>query len=513
MALNLETDLGSGTGLLYITTTSGAAGSSTGIITNLTNDTQGLMAVMNHANTNDKLVDNDSGGDVNQQYRYKYWVYNNAAAVQGTVHASATEITRFVTTFNTIGRSTSPTLTSNVLKYQRTGAITTVILPNLDADVLYLRDELSTDNVDDINQEGDIVILRLATSNTGNVTIKNTHTNVSGYQGYDAISLRVPNKNFVMDSLGDCIAFQKYNKNWREIFRTQSRDAKVSELRAQEIPFQSEDVKSIEATVGGTLEPLVAGVDSGVVNVTGTKTLSSAFNLPLSTAAINGDRFDIWYRADITANTSGGNKVTIAGVDLTDTEALNGSTKPILIQANYLGATDSWKVIKILNSDETERTLGNPTANGQVLVSTTAGVRSWADAPNTVNIASATYNFATHTGAAGTYTIGLDAIPAGAIIELDRAVIEMHTATTAASGTPTIAIGYTGGASDVDAIHDETNFSASPFNSASAVTRVTPAGSGTVIKVSDTAKTSITVTIASNDLSAGRFTVHVPYIA
>ena len=45
MAINLETDLGSGTGMLYITTTSGSAGSSTGIITNLTNDATGLRVI------------------------------------------------------------------------------------------------------------------------------------------------------------------------------------------------------------------------------------------------------------------------------------------------------------------------------------------------------------------------------------------------------------------------------------------------------------------------------------
>lgn len=513
MALNLETDLGSGTGLLYITTTSGSAGSSTGIVTNLTNDTTGLLALMHHASTNDKLVDTDAVGDIAQQYRYKYWVYNNAGAVQGTVHASATEITRFVTSYNTIGRnSANITVSDKVLKFERTGAITTVLIPTITSNVAYMQDVLSADSTDDINQHGDIVILRLAYNNTGTVKLINSLKDNPGYTANNAIALRGP-KSFELNGIGDCIAFQKHYNGWKEIFRTNATERGVDKLRDEDVPFQRDGVKSIEATVGGTLSDLVAGVDSGVINITGTKTLSSTFNLPISTAAIDGDRFDIWYRADITSNTAGGNKVTIGGVDLTDTEALNGSTKPILIQANYLGATDSWKVTKILNSDEVERALGNPTANGQILVSTTAGVRSWADAPNTVNIASATYNFATHTGDAGTYTIGLDVIPAGAIIELDRAVIEMHTATTASSGTPTISIGYTGGASDADAIHGVTNFSASPFNSASAVTRVTPAGSGTVIKVSDTAKTSITVTIAANDLAAGRFTVHVPYIA
>ena len=519
MAINLETDLGSGTGMLYITTTSGSAGSSTGIITNLTNDATGLRVIRTHAQMNDKLVDTDAVSDLAQQYNFKYWVYNNAAAVQGTVHSSATEITRFVTKFDTIGRNTSnislaSNTNGNVLKYERTGPITTILCPTLSNSFAYLRDGLSTDNLDDVVQEGDIVILRLAHNNTGSVTVKNTESVVSGYTGYDRIFLK-DSSDFVLNGLTDCIAFQKHYKGYRELFRNDATDKKVDEFRGKDIPFQAEGVKDIAATTGGTLEDLLAGTDAGVVNITGTKTLASAFNLPISTAALPGDRFDIWYRADITANTAGGNKVTIGGVDLTDAEALNGSTKPILIQANYLGATDGWKVSKILNSDESERALGNPTANGQVLVSTTAGVRSWADAPGGVNIATATYDFSVNGGTANTtFIVGSELIPAGAIILLDRAIIEMETALTVSSGTPTIAVGYSGGAADVDAIHDETNFDAAPFNSATAVTRTTPAGSGTVIKVSNTAKTNITVTTANSvALTAGKFKIHVPYIA
>ena len=243
--------------------------------------------------------------------------------------------------------------------------------------------------------------------------------------------------------------------------------------------------------------------------------MASAFNLPLSTAASNGDVFEIWYRANTTTNVAGGNKVTIGGVDLTDEEALNGLTKPILLRAYYLGATAAWRVTKLLNSDETERALGNPTADGQVLASTAAGVRSWVDAPNGVKIATATYDFAISGGTADTtFTVAKEIIPAGAIILLDQCIIEMETALTVSSGTPTIAVGYSGGAADVDAISDEKNFDVAPFNSATAVTRTTPADSGTVIKVSATAKTNITVTTANSvALTAGKFHIHVPYIA
>ena len=467
MAINLETDLGSGTGALYITTTSGAPGSSTGIITNLTNDTQGLLTLMNHAAINDKLVDTDASADIPNAYRFKYFVYNNAAAVQGTVHASATEITRFVTNYRTIGRNTANIeLVANVLKYERTGAITTILCPTISAPVYFLRDVLSTDNTDDVVQEGDIVILRMAYDNTGEIVVDSASNYYNTYDGFDSIFLR---------------------------------------------DFGEKGVKSIAATTGGTLSDLVAGSDAGVVNITGTKTLASAFNLPISSAALPGDRFDIWYRADITSNTAGGNKVTIGGVDLTDAEALNGSTKPILIQANYLG-TDGWKVAKILNSDESERDLGNPTANGQVLTSTTAGVRSWVDAASNIQIASAQYDFAVHAGAVSTITIGTELIPAGAIIINDKAIIEMATATTS-SGSATISIGTSGGASDVDSIHAQTAFGVTPFNSATAVTRTAPGGSVTVSKVSASAKTNITVTIGTAALTAGKFTVHVPYIA
>jgi len=512
MALNLETDLGSGTGLLYITTTSGAAGSSTGIITNLTNDTQGLLTLMNHAAINDKLVDTDSQSDLPNAYRFKYFVYNNAGAVEGTVHASATEITRFVTNYRTIGRNTTniEVASGNILKYERTGAITTILCPTITSPVYYLRDILSADNKDDIAQEGDIVILRMAYDNTGEIVVDSANNYYSTYAGFDSIFLR-DSSSFTLNGLTDCIAFQKHYKGYREIFRNDATESKVEELRNSDIPLAEKGVKSITATTGGTLSDLVSGSDAGVVNITGTKTLASSFNLPISTAALPGDRFDIWYRADITSNTAGGNKVTIGGVDLTDAEALNGSTKPILIQANYLGA-DGWKVAKILNSDESERDLGNPTASGQVLTSTTDGVRSWVDAASNIQIASAQYDFAVHAGAVSTITIGTELIPAGAIIINDKAIIEMATATTS-SGSATISIGTSGGASDVDSIHAQTAFGATPFNSATVVTRTAPGGSVTVSKVSASAKTNITVTIGTAALTAGKFTVHVPYIA
>ena len=88
----------------------------------------------------------------------------------------------------------------------------------------------------------------------------------------------------------------------------------------------------------------------------------------------------------------------------------------------------------------------------------------------------------------------------------------MATATTS-SGSATISIGTSGGASDVDSIHTQTAFDATPFNSATAVTRTAPGGSVTVSKVSASAKTNITVTIGTAALTAGKFTVHVPYIA
>ena len=514
MAINLETDLGSGTGLLYITTTSGAAGSSTGIVTNLTNDTQGLLALMHHANTNDKLVDTDAISDIAQQYRFKYWVYNNAGAVEGTVHASATEITRFVTNFRTVGRNTANiTVADNVLKFERTGPITTVLIPTITESVSYMQDVLSTDATDDVSQEGDIVILRLANDNTGTVTVTPTVLVNRSYTSANAIFLKTQ-RSFKLNSLSDVLAFQKHNGGWRELFRSNARERIFKDLRDDGIPVSEGGVKDIEMTTGGTLDDLVSGTDSGVINITGTKTLASAFNLPLSTAASNGDVFEIWYRANTTTNVAGGNKVTIGGVDLTDEEALNGLTKPILLRAYYLGATAAWKVTKLLNSDETERALGNPTADGQVLASTTAGVRSWVDAPNGVKIATATYDFAISGGAQNTtFTVGKELIPAGAIILLDQCIIEMETLL-ASGGAAQVAVGYSGGAADVDAIHDEQAFDAAPFNSNTAVTRTSPADSGTVIKVSATAKTSITVTTSNSQaLTAGKFHIHVPYIA
>jgi len=149
-----------------------------------------------------------------------------------------------------------------------------------------------------------------------------------------------------------------------------------------------------------------------------------------------------------------------------------------------------------------------------VLTSTTAGVRTWKSAEKTIKTVSITFDTAVNdvggvsNKTVATHTILNDAFPINSIILLDLAVIEMETALAVSSGTATVKIGFTGGISDDDGIDGSRNFNAAPYSSATSVVQTNISG---VVK-SASATSNITVTIGSVALTAGKFTITVPYM-
>ena len=184
------------------------------------------------------------------------------------------------------------------------------------------------------------------------------------------------------------------------------------------------------------------------------------------------------------------------------------------ITSIYAGA--SWQNgIISRNDDAAEDALGNPSTNDMVLTSTTAGIRTWKAAENTVKTASAIFDTgANDVGGASnktvaTHTVLNDAFPINAILLLDQAVIEMTTALAVSSGTATITIGCTGAISDADCVDDVRNFNVSPYSSATSVVKT----SSTIeVLKSASATSNITVTVGGVALTAGKFTVTIPYM-
>jgi hypothetical protein len=531
---------------IYICDGDGAKGSSNGILANLQNTTDIRRILLEHASQNRALVyESTTYGYTNQEIdgtasAYKYFI-SDAGGAEGTVPADALDITPYVTNgyktalypdANDIALSgTVDNVASGVYTYERRG--------NLQVLKIDTQSNAAIDNlyriIETNSQIADKDILIIVGTNTGRAITINDHSientevatasqnicleNSATFSTASPEAQRIyGSANYDKSSL--TLMWDATVSLWIEINRAPKSVISRKTLRdaSINIPVEGTTVITVGAAGGvdkvtlvndGGTRTIESGVDPSTLVFEGSITTSNAYTVekPYG-SALEGDKYTAVWNAAWTAGST--NVVTIFGKALTAADALSGNLE---ITTRYIdGEWEDGK--KIIGSEEVEPTLPTPKGNGQILTSTMANVRSWVDSPGTVILASGTYDFAVNEGTANTtFTIGSEVIPAGAIILLDQAIIEMHTALTVSSGVPTISVGYSGASAAVDAIHGAVNFSAEPFNSASTVTRTTPASSGTVVKISATAKTNITVTTANSiALTAGKFTIHVPYI-
>lgn len=538
---------------IYICDGDGAKGSSGGILANLQNTTDIRRILLEHAAQNRALVyESTTYGYTNQNIdtaagSYKYFL-SDASGTEGTVPADALDITPYVTNgyktavypdANDLAISaTLDSVASGVYTYERRGNIQVLKIDT--------QSNAATDNlyriVETNSQVSDRDILIIVGTNNSRALTINDHSventevatasqnicleNSSTFTTASPEAQRVYGSTYY-DKSSLTLMWDATASLWIEINRAPKSVISRKTLSDAGVILPVEGVTKVTVASGGGTTTIgdstgstddggtrriQSGQDTSIYDFSGTVTTSNSYTVekPYGEAK-EGDSYTvIWRCAWQRSATDGANKVTIFGTDLSYAEALAGS---VIVTTRYVDG-DWQNGVKNVSSDTKEDDLGNPSGDGQILASTRAGVRSWVSAPGGVNIVTATYDFSSHGTAISTITIGSELIPAGAIILLDQCIIEMETAFTVSGGTPTIAVGYAGGSSDVDAIHDETNWNAAPLSSATTVTRTTPAGSGTVIKVSTTAKTSITVTIAASaTITAGKFKVHVPYIA
>ena len=517
---------------VYICDKDGAKGSSNGIIANLDNTPNIRRVLLEHAITNRPLVYESTTYGYNDKNisaaasHYKYFLADGNAT-EGTVPAVALDITPYITNgfktalypdANDISASAGvDNISSGTYTYERRG--------NLQVLRIDTEGEAAVDGLYRIaesnGQIADRDILIVVGKDINRVISMYDHT----VTATDTLTQNICLENATSFSTGESAKYGStfYDKAsitlmwdanislWIEVNRSPKSVITEQKLRDASINFPIKGTK-ITTITGTDVVSVTAGIDPGILYFTGERDIGSAnyiVNRPTGTG-LEGDVYIVKWDANITTT---GN-VSIFNRTLTSTEAANGKTNPLEIKTIY--ANGAWSGgIRISDTSGSEPALGNPSTNGMILTSTAAGVRSWADAPGGVNIAAATYDFSVHGTAISTIDIGTELIPAGAIILLDQCIIEMHTAFTVSGGTPTLAVGVgTSGAIDVDNVHDETNWNATPFSGATTVTRTSPAGSGTVIKTSDTVKATIAVTIAASaTITAGKFTVHVPYIA
>ena len=324
--------------------------------------------------------------EVDSQIGYKMYLNSSANASYDTL-VGATDITSGVLR----KAASSPysikdvEISSGSVSINRDGA-TTVVSVQTEGSVA--TDDLTSIDAGIFN-DGDVVVLRGKESNKvttvkegGNIELANNADFLTATKDY-AILLQ----------------YSTSDNKWYEISRSPGNNLSVSSLRSV----------SIAAPV-----------------LTGTGTLTGSWSYNLGGSPIDGDTFIVDYKGTFTPS---GNNVTIFGVALTDAQI--GGEK-VSVKATYISSSSSWSVVTLRDTagvdlvDSTdlatkEPALGNPAANGYVLSSTTAGVRSWISNAYAVTLDTDLSIFTSTQGVetAYTYTINSNTFLPGESLELE----------------------------------------------------------------------------------------------
>lgn len=363
------TNLGSNSGFIYVVDSDG-----TSIIQNLANNQPNVRKVILDASTESDL------GLGSTVPRKRYFLNNAGAA---GVLAGATEITRFLVTkgLNATLPFNSNTIAGGVISPSRYASITVINVLN--------QGGAGTDDLDTITatdySDGDIIFLRGGDA-AQIVTVKDATGNIFLANAVDfdsADSTTVLTLEYL--SAGD------QGAGFYEVSRSPNPAISVATLRANNIAVPVQGVNKTTLTNGGGTINIEPGVDKGHQVYDGTVTLAGSWVIQIQPAPVtpylDGDTVFVEYRALATV---GANSVTIFGIALTATQALEGR---VFLRATYKLSNTTWyydifydargvDITNLAYVDATfEPALGNPAANGWILSSTTLGVRSWI--PNT----------------------------------------------------------------------------------------------------------------------------------
>tara|TARA_R100000008_G_scaffold26150_1_gene14218 strand:- start:1731 stop:3269 length:1539 start_codon:yes stop_codon:yes gene_type:complete len=504
-------NLGNGTGKIYITDSSG------NIISNLTNNADGKKTILADALTNSALASETSSFYTSTNQR-KYYLYANSAAAEGST-SGATEITNYIVNigFNNRLPYSSVSVSSGIVTYTRSSSIQRIIVDTQsDAttdDVLFIRETNS------LISDGDIIII-----------VGEAITKVSKFCDRESDYAEEAYGGTALSGVGQMeldnnAPFNTYDNNhtlmlmysttttrWHEINRTPSAVTTIKNLRDSDINIAEKGARIIETASGGDIIDTIAGSTEGVTLITGTHSLGSGnytVEKPSGGTPKEGDRFTILWNAALT--TSGA--VNVFGKTLTASQASSGATNAMEITSTY--ANGAWQDGLISRNDAAaEDALGNPTSDGMILSSTAAGVRSWTSLGDSVVVKKFSYDFSVSAGDVGTITpvaADVGGIPKGAIIDASKCYIQCETAL-ASSGSATLKIGITCSATsagyqatDDDFFLAQTNYNASPLAAEGTVA----AGASNVGMLKDTA--TPTWTIGTAALTAGKIHLHVAY--
>lgn len=223
------------------------------------------------------------------------------------------------------------------------------------------------------------------------------------------------------------LQFSISDNKWYEVNRSPGNDLSVASLRSSSIATPVQGIEVYALTAGGGSVNLTAGTDKGIYILTGGVTLTGSWSFNLNPGLVDGDRFTFISEASVNLN---GFSLNVLGINLTSAQAAGGN---VIVEAYWSSSAASWNVqiIRDTNSEDLattadlttkEDSLGNPGADGDILSSTTGGVRSWISATfaSTLDVETTTFNSAgTGLETAYTYTINAATLLPGESIDVE----------------------------------------------------------------------------------------------
>lgn len=299
----------------------------------------------------------------------RFYIYADAAAVLGTI-SSSTEVSNAIISKGSQAARTiqAREILTNAISVQRENSAQIVQVDTQAGGPTSTLQTIATTGYID----GDTLQLvgadptHVVTVNTsGNIVLANSVPFVSG----DASNVLTVQYSVSLDK-------------FVELSRTPGLNFTATSVRAQGIPYPQSGVTNTTLTNGGGTITLSPGSSTQVQYLTGTPSLSSSWSVVGGGSPINGDIFQVIYRAVPTLNS---NTVTIFGKTLTSIQAVSGQIYAI---ATYRSASSSYDCV-ILDDVSgidfattsavaaKENALGNPAADGYLLASTAAGARYW----------------------------------------------------------------------------------------------------------------------------------------
>jgi len=266
-----------------------------------------------------------------------------------------------------------------VVDVQTEGAVASDDLTSIDAGIF---------------SEGDTIILRAkeaakvtTVKEGGNIELANNADFVTGAKEFAIV-----------------LQYSVSDNKWYEINRSPGNDLTVASLRSAGIatPVQGVEISAITLTGGTTV--IAAGTDKGYWALVGSGTLTGNVTYSLDPGIVEGDTIIIRMSGGITLD---GNNMNLGGISLTDNQA----TKGVLIENIWDGS--SWiptvlpsgngiDYASLAEVNAKEDDLGLPSTDGQILSSTTGGVRSWVSNSSDISLSA---NVSTTAGSAGVETV------------------------------------------------------------------------------------------------------------